>query len=88
MLQVPPPKTAKQLKLFLGLANHFRDHIAHYADIVRPLQELLRAMSQPEYSTEYPERQRILSDATSSQQIARVVIFARRLRCTSHKTDS
>jgi hypothetical protein len=41
VLQVPPPKTAKELKSFLGLANYFRDHIANYASIMRPLNELL-----------------------------------------------
>lgn len=43
VLQVPPPKTAKQLKSFLGLANYFRDHVAKYAELIQPLAVLLRS---------------------------------------------
>ena len=34
------PKTHKELKSFLGLANYFRDHIRHYAEITAPLVSL------------------------------------------------
>ena len=36
------PIKAKDLKSFLGLVNYFRDHIPDYANLVRPLQVLIR----------------------------------------------
>ena len=42
VLQVPPPRTAGELKSFVGLANYYREHIVHFAEIMRPLNELLR----------------------------------------------
>lgn len=42
VLNFPKPKTQKQLKSFLGLANWFRDHIKNHSTIVQPLQDMLR----------------------------------------------
>ena len=38
----PAPKTAKQLKQFLGLTNYYRRFINHYAAIAEPLHKTLR----------------------------------------------
>ena len=32
--EFPTPVEAKGLRSFLGLANYFRDHVRHYADIM------------------------------------------------------
>jgi hypothetical protein len=36
------PVVAKGLKSFLGLANYFRDHIKNHANIVKPLQDMIK----------------------------------------------
>jgi hypothetical protein len=36
------PKTHGALKSFLGMAGYMREHIAHYVDLVHPLQELVK----------------------------------------------
>jgi hypothetical protein len=41
VFQTPLPKTEKELKSFLGLANYFRDHIQGYSDMARPLNTYL-----------------------------------------------
>lgn len=38
----PQPKTQKDLRSFLGLANYFRQHVNHYASRVAPLQAMLK----------------------------------------------
>ena len=35
--EFPTPVGAKGLRSFLGLANYFRDHVRHYADVERPI---------------------------------------------------
>jgi hypothetical protein len=35
------PVGAKGLCSFLGLANYFRDHVRHYADMERPMRDVL-----------------------------------------------
>ena len=39
--QFPTPLGAKGLRSFLGLANYFRDHVRHYAEMERPLRSVL-----------------------------------------------
>jgi hypothetical protein len=41
VLDFPLPKTQKQLKQFLGLANWFRDHVKNHSALVHPLQEMV-----------------------------------------------
>ena len=41
VLNFPRPKTKKQLKSFIGLANYFRDHIENHSARVQPLQDLV-----------------------------------------------
>ena len=41
VMNFPTPKTKKQVKAFLGLANYFRDHIRNHSNIVVPLQEIV-----------------------------------------------
>jgi hypothetical protein len=42
-MSIDRPKTEKQLKSFLGVANYFRDHICNHSAIVAPLHELMTA---------------------------------------------
>jgi hypothetical protein len=35
------PVGAKGLRSFVGLANYFRDHVRHYADMVHPMWDVL-----------------------------------------------
>jgi hypothetical protein len=39
--EFPMPVGAKGLRSFLGLANYFRDHVRHYADMERPMRDVL-----------------------------------------------
>ena len=39
---MPPPKTAKEMKQFLGLAGYYRKFVPRFADISRPLTHLTR----------------------------------------------
>ena len=39
--EFPTPVGAKGLRSFLGLANYFRDHVRHYADVERPMRDVL-----------------------------------------------
>ncbi len=39
--ELPTPVGAKGLHSFLGLANYFRDHVRHYADMGRPMRDVL-----------------------------------------------
>ena len=40
--EFPTPVGAKGLRSFLGLANYFRDHVCHYADMERPMRDVLK----------------------------------------------
>ena len=42
IITIPLPKTMKQLKSFLGLANYFREHVRDHSNIVHPLNNLLK----------------------------------------------
>ena len=42
IINIPHPKTMKQLKSFLGLANYFREHVRDHSNIVHPLNNLLK----------------------------------------------
>ena len=39
--EFPTPVGVKGLRSFLGLANYFRDHVRHYADMESPIRDLL-----------------------------------------------
>ncbi len=39
--EFPTPVGAKGLRSFLDLANYFRDHVRHYADVERPMRDVL-----------------------------------------------
>ena len=41
VLCIPEPVFGKETKSFLGVAGYFRDHIAYYATVVRPLQKMI-----------------------------------------------
>ena len=41
VLCIPEPVFGKEMKSFLGVAGYFRDHIANYATVVRPLQKMI-----------------------------------------------
>ena len=39
---VPPPRTPKEIKQFLGLIGYYRKFVPRFADIARPLSALTR----------------------------------------------
>ena len=39
---MPPPKTAKEVKQFLGFAGYYRKFVPRFADLSRPLTNLTR----------------------------------------------
>ena len=39
--EFPTPVGAKGLRSYLGFANYFRDHVRHYADMERPMRDVL-----------------------------------------------
>ena len=39
--EFPTPLGPKGLRSFLGLANYFRDHVLRYADMERPMRDVL-----------------------------------------------
>ena len=41
MAEFTTPVGAKGLRSFLGLANYFRDHVRHYADMERRMRDVL-----------------------------------------------
>jgi hypothetical protein len=41
VLDFPKPKTAHQMKQFIGLANYFHDHVPHHSDIIRALHNMI-----------------------------------------------
>jgi hypothetical protein len=42
VLEFEQPRTGKEMKSFLGLANYFRDHIYNFATVAGPLYEMIR----------------------------------------------
>ena len=42
IINFPKPKTAKELRSFLGLANYFRDHVRNHSIVVYPLQQMIQ----------------------------------------------
>ena len=49
--EFPTPVGAKGLRSFLGLANYFRDHVRHYADMERPMWDVLTKYDNPRSSS-------------------------------------
>ena len=41
VLDFPKLKTAHQMKQFVGLANHFHDHVPHHSDVMRALHDMI-----------------------------------------------
>mmetsp|Transcript_12868 Transcript_12868/g.21379 ORF Transcript_12868/g.21379 Transcript_12868/m.21379 type:complete len:1181 (+) Transcript_12868:947-4489(+) len=41
-LDLPKPFTQKEMKRFLGIANYFRDHIIGYAEMAKPLHDMIQ----------------------------------------------
>jgi hypothetical protein len=41
IIEFPKPKTFKELKTFLGLANYIRDHVRNHSVLVKPLHDML-----------------------------------------------
>ncbi len=81
--EFPTPVGAKGLRSFLGLANYFRDHVRHYADMERPMRDILTKhdKSKKFQLSELAER------GFREMQVAirNCAVFSqRRSRCTDH----
>ena len=61
VLNFPLPRTQKDLKSFLGLANYFREHIPHHSSVAQPMMRLV---------ANYSPGKRLLWDEASSQAFA------------------
>jgi len=61
------PKTAKQLKSFLGLCNYFRDHIRDHSTLVQPLQVLI-----PNYEKRAARNLEVVWNAEAEQAFATI----------------
>ena len=40
VLDFPRPLTEKQLLMFIGLVNYFRDHVPHMTELMKPLRDM------------------------------------------------
>ena len=51
----PTSATVKQVRSFLGFRNFYRKFIAHYSDLARPLNDLMKKDKKFEWTTECQE---------------------------------
>ncbi|XP_035217810.1 uncharacterized mitochondrial protein AtMg00860-like [Stegodyphus dumicola] len=63
------PKTAKQVRSFLGLTGYFRKFIQHYAKIAKPLSDLLRESTPFEFGPAQQHAFLKLKEALSSDPV-------------------
>ena len=42
VLDFPKPKTAGDMKKFVGLTNYFHDYVSHHSDIMKPLHDMIQ----------------------------------------------
>lgn len=55
--KIPPPKTKKQLRGFLGSVGFFRRFIYHFAEVAAPLTDLLKGKRSGDISSLWSEQQ-------------------------------
>ena len=82
--EFPTPVGARGLRSFLGLANYFRDHVRHYADMERPMRDVL---TKHDKSKKFQWSELAESGFREIQVAIREVpscISQRRSRCTDH----
>ena len=72
----PTPKTKKQLKSFLGLANYYRKYIPGVAKIMEPLNKLLRKNVKFEWCEQCESSFEILKEKLTSYPILAFRILA------------
>lgn len=69
IINFPAPKTVKETKSFLGMANFYRTFIPEFASIAEPLNNLTRKDVPFEWSTECEETFQRIKTAISSQPV-------------------
>ena len=68
----PEPSNVKELQVFLGICNFYRRFIESYAEITKPLTELLKKETKFEWSSICKERFKILKNKLCSYPILRL----------------
>ena len=69
--KMPPPKTVKQVRSFLGMAGYYRQCIQNYADLAQPLTELTQKRKRFYWSPECQKAFQALKLALVSDTIVR-----------------
>ena len=62
--EMPPPKTPKEIKQFLGLVGYYRKFVPRFSDLARPLNALTRKNVLFEWTPVCQEFFRITEDQT------------------------
>jgi hypothetical protein len=44
VLDFPKPKTAHQMKQFVGLVNYFHDHVPHHSQIMKDIHDIIQGL--------------------------------------------
>lgn len=69
LLEVPFPKTARQVRQFLGLASYFRRFIPNFANIASPLYPLTKLKGRINWTQEHSEAHRQIVKILSSEPV-------------------
>ncbi|CAH2085596.1 unnamed protein product [Euphydryas editha] len=69
LLEVPYPKTARQVRQFLGLASYFRRFIPNFANIASPLYPLTKLKGRITWTQEHSEAHRQIVKVLSSKSV-------------------
>jgi Reverse transcriptase (RNA-dependent DNA polymerase) len=67
----PVPKTIHDIRSFLGITNYYRCYIRNYADLARPLQEIVRKDQPFEWTTPRQETFEALKKCVTSAPMLR-----------------
>ena len=85
ILDFPKPTNEKQIQMFIGLANYFRDHVPNMTEIIKPLRDMFspKSIGLPleHRLSSFAKRQYLNARSYTSWQI-RTLPFFRRMHPT------